>query len=128
MHRDIKPSNVLVGVNCEAKLCDFGLIRTISNQKEDGKLTDNIATRWYKAPELLLSSCNYGKEIDVWSLGCLLGELYLGKPIFQGSSTFNQLEKIIKITGIPNIDRISEIIQSETSIAVLKSFINDYPT
>lgn len=63
----------------------------------------------------------------MWSLGCLLGEMYSGKPIFQGTSTFNQLEKIIKITGIPDIDKISDIIQSETSIAVLKSFINDYP-
>lgn len=88
-------------------MCDFGLIRSLAYEGSDiSKLTDNIATRWYKAPELLLSSCSYGKEIDIWSLGCLLGELYLGRPIFQGSSTFNQLEKIIQITGIPNIDKI----------------------
>lgn len=66
IHRDIKPSNILVGANCEAKLCDFGLIRAMPTKLPNcdiygGKLTDNIATRWYKAPELLLNSCTYGK-------------------------------------------------------------------
>lgn len=134
LHRDLKPSNILIGPNCEAKVCDFGLIRSICPDElrtpsvdsgTNTRLTDNIATRWYKAPELLLSSCNYGKEIDIWSLGCLLAEMYIGRPLFQGSSTFNQLEKIIEISGLPNIDKISEIIKSETSIAVLKSFVDD---
>jgi serine/threonine protein kinase len=73
---------------------------------------------------LLLSSVSYGKEIDIWSLGCLLGELYLERPIFQGTSSLNQLEKIMEVTGAPDLDAMAEIIESETSMTVLKSLVD----
>lgn len=64
-------------------------------------MTDYIATRWYRAPELLLGCHSYSKEIDIWSLGCMIGEIARGKPLFQGTSTINQLEKILGWSGAP---------------------------
>ena len=75
------------------KICDFGLARSIANDSPDKDvvLTEEVATRWYRAPEVLLGSQNYEKSADVWSVGCILGELLLGKPLFPGNSTLNQL-------------------------------------
>ena len=65
-------------------------------------LTDYVATRWYRAPEILMGSHAYTKAVDTWSIGCVLGEMMLGKPIFPGSSTLNQLERIVEVTGKPD--------------------------
>ena len=74
IHRDLKPSNILVNESCDAKLCDFGLVRSIDDSKIDNFdiLTEYIATRWYRAPEILLGSSVYSKGIDIWSFGCLI--------------------------------------------------------
>ena len=72
-------------------------------------LTDYVATRWYRAPEILLGSTNYTFGVDMWSVGCILGEMLLGKPLFPGASTINQLEKIIELTGQPDDDVIAKI-------------------
>ena len=64
-------------------------------------MTDYIATRWYRAPELLMGCHSYSKEIDIWSLGCMIGEIVRGKPMFQGTSTITQLEKILGWSGPP---------------------------
>ena len=103
IHRDIKPSNILVNENCEAKLCDFGLVRSVDDETEEQEdvLTEYIATRWFRAPEILLGSRTYSKAIDIWSLGCLLGEMIKGKPLFPGNSTKNQIEKVLMWTGPP---------------------------
>jgi len=110
LHRDIKPSNVLVNSDCHAKICDFGLCRSVA---EDGGpnpvLTDYVATRWYRAPEILLGSTRYTKAVDVWALGCIIGEMISGRPIFPGTSTMNQLDKIIEITGRPSAEDIVAI-------------------
>lgn len=103
IHRDIKPSNVLVNESCEAKLCDFGLVRSLDDgpgQPQD-VLTEYIATRWYRAPEILLGSRKYTGAIDIWSMGCMLAEMQKGKPLFPGTSTINQLEKVLSWTGPP---------------------------
>jgi mitogen-activated protein kinase 15 len=105
LHRDMKPSNLLVNSDCTMKVADFGLARSIlsleSEQASRPVLTDYIATRWYRPPEILLGSTRYTKGVDMWSVGCILGELMLGKPIFPGRSTTNQLEIIISVTGRP---------------------------
>ena len=65
-------------------------------------MTDYIATRWYRSPEVLLGSPSYGKPSDVWAFGCTIVELYIGKPAFPGQSTLNQLARIIEVTGLPD--------------------------
>ena len=65
-------------------------------------MTDYIATRWYRAPELLLGSRDYNKEVDMWALGCLIAEMFNGKAVFPGTSTLNQIERVIAWTGPPS--------------------------
>jgi len=105
VHRDMKPSNLLLNSECLMKVADFGLARSLLQGTEadpiNPVLTDYVATRWYRAPEILLGSTRYGKAVDMWSLGCIFGEMLSGKPVFPGTSTLNQLEKICEITGKP---------------------------
>jgi mitogen-activated protein kinase 15 len=115
VHRDMKPSNLLLNSECLMKVADFGLARSLLQVNgaghDDGAaanpiLTDYVATRWYRAPEILLGSTKYGKAVDMWSLGCIFGEMLGGKPVFQGSSTLNQLEKICEAVGRPTTDEV----------------------
>ncbi|CAN0861592.1 Mitogen-activated protein kinase 7 [Linum grandiflorum] len=100
LHRDLKPGNLLVNANCELKICDLGLARTASQGKEQF-MTEYVVTRWYRAPELLLSCENYGISIDVWSVGCIFAEILGRKPIFPGTECLNQLKLIINVLGSP---------------------------
>ncbi|XP_029140207.1 mitogen-activated protein kinase 15 [Protobothrops mucrosquamatus] len=105
IHRDQKPSNVLLDRDCFVKLCDFGLARSLGQiEKDEGNpaLTEYVATRWYRAPEILLASKCYTKGVDMWSIGCILGEMLLGKPLFPGTSTVNQIEQILHVIPPPS--------------------------
>ncbi|CAL1532156.1 unnamed protein product [Lymnaea stagnalis] len=106
IHRDLKPSNILLDSECVVKLCDFGLARSLTqismDEAGDPNLTEYVATRWYRAPEILLASHRYTKGVDMWSLGCILGEMLLGKPLFPGSSTLNQIERIMGSIPTPS--------------------------
>ncbi|KAJ4170871.1 mitogen activated protein kinase [Fusarium falciforme] len=83
LHRDLKPSNLLLNANCDLKVCDFGLARSAASQEDNsGFMTEYVATRWYRAPEIMLTFKEYTKAIDVWSVGCILAEMLSGKPLF----------------------------------------------
>ena len=124
LHRDMKPSNLLLNSECFLKVADFGLARSIASLANESVanpvLTDYVATRWYRAPEILLGSTKYTKGVDMWSIGCILGELLGGKPMFPGTSTMNQLDRIIEVTGRPSPEDI-EAIQSPFASTMLES-------
>lgn len=103
LHRDLKPSNLLVNSNCDLAICDFGLARGISYESmTEEELTRYVQTRWYRAPELLCQATSYGPPMDIWSVGCILGEILLRQPILQGNSSANELALIIQLLGTPN--------------------------
>lgn len=103
IHRDVKPSNILLSSQCALKLCDFGLMRSLAEPEGPSPvLTDYVATRWYRPPEVLLGSTHYATSFDMWSAGCVLGEMLIGQPMFHGTSTMNQVEKILEVSGRPN--------------------------
>ncbi|KAG9480387.1 hypothetical protein GDO78_012062 [Eleutherodactylus coqui] len=97
IHRDIKPENILVSHSGVVKLCDFGFARTLAAPGE--VYTDYVATRWYRAPELLVGDIKYGKAVDVWAIGCLVTEMLTGEPLFPGDSDIDQLYHIVKCQG-----------------------------
>ena len=98
IHRDIKPENLLITNNHKLKLCDFGFARKISMTSTE-TLTDYVATRWYRSPELLITNGYYGPEVDYWAIGCIMGELADGEPLFPGENETDQLHCIQKILG-----------------------------
>lgn len=97
IHRDIKPENLLIDNKMNVKLCDFGFARKIVDKYEN--LTDYVATRWYRSPELLITGGVYGPEVDYWAIGCIMGELSDGKPLFPGENEIDQLHCIQKVLG-----------------------------
>ncbi|KAL8784057.1 MAG: hypothetical protein Q9213_004184 [Squamulea squamosa] len=111
LHRDLKPGNLLVNADCELKICDFGLARGFSMDPEEnaGYMTEYVATRWYRAPEIMLSFQSYTKAIDVWSVGCILAELLGGRPFFKGRDYVDQLNQILHYLGTPNEETLSRI-------------------
>ncbi|XAR56282.1 Cyclin-dependent kinase [Bertholletia excelsa] len=101
LHRDIKGSNLLIDNNGNLKIGDFGLATFFqSNPKQP--LTSRVVTLWYRPPELLLGATDYGVAVDLWSAGCILAELYAGKPIMPGRTEVEQLHKIFKLCGSPS--------------------------
>jgi len=101
LHRDIKGSNILMNNRGEVKLGDFGLARLFEKENEGRPYTNRVITLWYRPPELLLGEERYDPSVDVWSCGCILGELFRRKPLFQANQEMQQLELISKICGTP---------------------------
>jgi len=107
VHRDLKPSNLLVNSDCSIKICDFGLSRGIYPESTDEEYTvQYVTTKWYRAPEVLLSSSNYGLAIDMWAVGCIFAELLQRKPLFPGDDNedehIQQLKLITDLLGTPS--------------------------
>ncbi|KAL0838565.1 hypothetical protein ABMA28_016667 [Loxostege sticticalis] len=101
LHRDIKCSNILMNNKGEVKLGDFGLARLWSAEDRQRPYTNKVITLWYRPPELLLGEERYGPAVDVWSMGCILGELFLKHPLFQANVEMMQLEVISRVCGTP---------------------------
>lgn len=99
LHRDLKPSNLFLNANCDLKIGDFGLARTTS---ETDFMTEYVVTRWYRAPELLLNCSEYTGAIDVWSVGCILGEIMTREPLFPGKDYVQQLRLITEVKVMSN--------------------------
>ncbi|XP_030492535.2 probable serine/threonine-protein kinase At1g54610 [Cannabis sativa] len=100
LHRDIKGSNLLIDRNGMLKIGDFGLANNY-NQNHKRPLTNRVVTLWYRAPELLLGATNYGVGVDLWSVGCLLAEMFTGQAIMAGRTEVEQIHMIFKLCGAP---------------------------
>jgi len=124
LHRDLKPRNILISSKCEVKICDYGLARLLAHNEEQktDNMTDYVATRWYRAPELLLANEGYDAKIDIWSVGCILAEMYLRKPFLMGTDWKNQLYLIVDLLGTPK-DSELDFIENEKA----KVFLKNYP-
>ncbi|XP_024994295.1 probable serine/threonine-protein kinase At1g54610 isoform X2 [Cynara cardunculus var. scolymus] len=103
LHRDIKGSNLLIDNHGILKIADFGLA-SFFDHRQNVPLTSRVVTLWYRPPELLLGATLYGVAVDLWSAGCILGELYAGKPIMPGRTEVEQLHRIFKLCGSPSDD------------------------
>ncbi|XP_048437514.1 probable serine/threonine-protein kinase At1g09600 isoform X3 [Pyrus x bretschneideri] len=121
LHRDIKGSNLLLDNNGALKIGDFGLA-TFYEPDQNQALTSRVVTLWYRAPELLLGSTEYGVSIDLWSTGCILAEMYAGKPIMPGRTEVEQMHKIFKLCGSP-----SEEFWKKTKLPLATSFKPQQP-
>ncbi len=107
LHRDLKPSNILLNGNCDLKICDFGLARV--NPEEASQLTAYVATRWYRAPEIMLCWREYTRAVDMWSVGCILAEIVGRRPLFPGTDFLHQLQLVTDVIGTPSHSDIEAI-------------------
>uniref|UniRef100_A0A2P2I1S0 mitogen-activated protein kinase n=1 Tax=Hirondellea gigas TaxID=1518452 RepID=A0A2P2I1S0_9CRUS len=104
IHRDLKPSNIAVNEDCELKILDFGLARPTETE-----MTGYVATRWYRAPEIMLNWMHYSQTVDIWSVGCIMAELLTGRTLFPGQDHIQQLNLIMELMGTPPIDYLNRI-------------------
>ncbi|KAM4675391.1 mitogen-activated protein kinase 12 [Discoglossus pictus] len=117
IHRDLKPGNLAVNEDCELKILDFGLAR-----HTDSEMTGYVVTRWYRAPEVILNWMHYTQTVDIWSVGCIMAEMYTGRPLFKGNDHLDQLTEIMKVTGTPTQDFVQKLQSPEA-----KSYIKSLP-
>uniref|UniRef100_A0A3B4A511 mitogen-activated protein kinase n=1 Tax=Periophthalmus magnuspinnatus TaxID=409849 RepID=A0A3B4A511_9GOBI len=115
--RDLKPSNLAVNEDCELKILDFGLAR-----HTDDEMTGYVATRWYRAPEIMLNWMHYNMTVDIWSVGCIMAELLTGRTLFPGTDHIDQLKRIMTLVGTPEPE-LSMKISSEPA----RNYINSLP-
>ncbi|XP_071961558.1 mitogen-activated protein kinase 14B-like [Antedon mediterranea] len=108
IHRDLKPSNIAVNEDCELKILDFGLARL-----SDDQMTGYVATRWYRAPEIMFNWMQYTKAVDIWSVGCIMAELLTGRTLFPGTDHIDQLTRIMNVVGTPSPQFMKKIKSDE---------------
>jgi len=126
LHRDLKPSNIAVNEDCELKILDFGLARG-----KDDEMTGYVATRWYRAPEIMLNWMHYNQTVDVWSVGCIMAELLVSSPLFPGMDHIDQLNRILSLVGSPSQEMLDRMTSDSAKNYILnlprqqkKSFVN----
>ncbi|KAH8417673.1 hypothetical protein KR222_004011 [Zaprionus bogoriensis] len=104
IHRDLKPSNIAVNEDCELRILDFGLARPTEHE-----MTGYVATRWYRAPEIMLNWMHYSQTVDIWSVGCIMAELLTRRTLFPGTDHIHQLNLIMELLGTPPDDFLAKI-------------------
>uniref|UniRef100_A0A8C1AWX5 mitogen-activated protein kinase n=2 Tax=Cyprinus carpio TaxID=7962 RepID=A0A8C1AWX5_CYPCA len=114
IHRDLKPSNLAVNEDCELKILDFGLAR-----HTDDEMTGYVATRWYRAPEIMLNWMHYNMTVDIWSVGCIMAELLTGRTLFPGTDHIDQLKLIMLLVGTPGPELLMKISSESVSLIYL---------
>ncbi|XP_058860907.1 mitogen-activated protein kinase 14A-like isoform X3 [Acipenser ruthenus] len=115
IHRDLKPSNLAVNEDCELKILDFGLAR-----HTDDEMTGYVATRWYRAPEIMLNWMHYNQTVDIWSVGCIMAELLTGRTLFPGTDHIDQLKLIMLLVGTPGSELLMKL-SSESARNYIKT-------
>ncbi len=100
LHRDLKPQNLLINTQGQLKLADFGLARAFGIPVNT--FSNEVVTLWYRAPDVLLGSRTYNTSIDIWSAGCIMAEMFTGRPLFPGTTNEDQLLKIFRLMGTPS--------------------------
>ncbi|XP_048021371.1 mitogen-activated protein kinase 9 isoform X2 [Megalobrama amblycephala] len=108
IHRDLKPSNIVVKSDCTLKILDFGLARTACT---NFMMTPYVVTRYYRAPEVILGM-KYKENVDIWSVGCIMGEMVKGSVIFQGTDHIDQWNKVIEILGTPSMEFMNRLMET----------------
>lgn len=109
MHRDLKPANLLITEECDIVICDFGLARHVDEEEvKQQEMTEYVVTRWYRAPELVLTH-EYTSAVDLWALGCIMGDLLGRKILFPGKDFKNQVEIICKVLGKPQASDLTHV-------------------
>ena len=106
-HRDLKVANILYTANGDVKIADFGMARLFSDPH--GKYTPKVVTLWYRCPEILLGTSMYDEKCDIWSLGCMFGELIKGQGVMRGEKELDQMIKIVKFIGPPSKEDIEAV-------------------
>ncbi|OHS98289.1 CMGC family protein kinase [Tritrichomonas foetus] len=127
IHRDLKPSNLLINSDSTVKLCDFGLARTFAEGDIcQTVMTEYVSTRWYRSPELIIGSNHYNEGVDMWAVGCIVAELYSTRPLFPGTSTLDQMERVVAFTGMPSKSDIASM-HSEFAETMIANLTNTHP-
>ncbi|CEJ55653.1 hypothetical protein PMG11_01901 [Penicillium brasilianum] len=115
IHRDLKPSNILINENCDLKICDFGLARA-----QEMQMTGYVSTRYYRAPEIMLTWKRYNEKVDIWSTGCIFAEMMTGRPLFMGKNHIDQFCVITELLGNPPGNVMANI-TSENTLKFIRS-------
>ena len=132
LHRDLKPQNILVNwdapIGHSIAIADFGLCRRFQLLTEPVQKTQEVCTLWYRPPEILLGNSKYSTTIDLWAVGCIMGELILRKPLFPGDSEIDQLYKIFQLLGTPTLETCPSLVKLKEYHEMFPKWDNAFDT